>query len=598
MKLGRLHKCTALSTTFVQISSHTLNDKHGYLPGASHYWLRVSLSFKSFSSIHFCEHNSFIQHTMAAPTASVPPRALVPRVLIVAGSDSGGGAGIQADIKTCAAIGAFATTAVTALTAQDTKGVHGVHTVPAQFIGQQLDVVLSDIGVHVIKTGMLPNREAIAEVAAALEELSQTGSRSSTSDGANSSSRAVKNATDIDASLPPCPLLVVDPVMVSASGHALIDSDAVGALTSQLLPRAALVTPNLPEAKALLGGWAVNTVEEMRSAAKEIGSRFGCGAVLLKGGHLEDEKSAVVTDVYYESHSGRLLEFSSPRIPTRNSHGTGCTLASAISSHLARLMVENSRSSSSPCASLGVPSLLLTAVTRARGWLQQLLAASVPVTLGHGAHGPMNHSFAVDDYTGPSSPSSSSSSAAAALAANSSATSNDSSSSSSGSGLSISAPRPAAGSKRSAAVEAAGSEPAPESPVYSYFGSLSGPPASSKRPRVDDGGPSVSDAAANPSFDLRLYAVTDPRMNAKHGRSLVQAVSAAIDGGATIVQLREKNSETGEFVKAATDVMAYVSSLRASGDLRGGVRIIINDRVDVCLAAGEADHCVLVLALC
>ena len=256
-------------------------------------------------------------------------RANVPRVLIIAGSDSGGGAGIQADIKTCSALGAFATTAVTALTAQDTTGVHGVQPVPAPFVTHQIDVVCRDIGVHVIKTGMLPNSQVIDAIASGIESMSSGYA------GAGSP-QPLRNATDIDATLPAIPLLVLDPVMVSASGHSLIDPSAVAALKTALLPKAAIVTPNLPEASALLDGRVITDVAGMRAAAADIATTFGPRAVLLKGGHLENERSVLVTDVLYDAVTGEFTEFSSPRIPTRNSHGTGCTLASAIAAFLAR----------------------------------------------------------------------------------------------------------------------------------------------------------------------------------------------------------------------------------------------------------------------
>jgi hydroxymethylpyrimidine kinase / phosphomethylpyrimidine kinase / thiamine-phosphate diphosphorylase len=447
------------------------------------------------------------------------PRARVPRVLIVAGSDSGGGAGVQADIKTCAAVGAFATTALTALTAQDTTGVHGVHGVPPAFVADQMRAVLGDIGVHVVKTGMLANNGVIEAVEGALRALETAGDSAATQ----------QQPTDADASLPTLPLLVVDPVMVSASGHALLDAGAVAALGSRLLPRALLVTPNLPEASALLGGAPVETPDQMRAAAREICARYRCRAVLLKGGHLGGERSDRVTDILFDSATGEWAEASSPRIPTRNSHGTGCTLASAIAAFLARGLVEATAPPPSPVVVAGVKrgtdcapvaarqqqrsindytllapetgALLRVAVAQARAFLQALLAASVPVSLGRGGHGPMNHSFAVDDYVG--------------------------------------------------------------------------------------GGSSGSKAAPLP-LDLRLYAVTDPRMNAAHGRSLVDAVAAAIAGGATVVQLREKGADTGEFVAAATSVMAAVKRLRSEGAPGGRVAVIINDRLDVCQAA-DAD---------
>jgi hydroxymethylpyrimidine/phosphomethylpyrimidine kinase len=208
---------------------------------------------------------------------------MIARVLIVAGSDSGGGAGIQADIKTVTALGGFATTAVTALTAQNTLGVFGVVGVAPDFIQQQMRLVLEDIGADAIKTGMLHSAAVIDAVCEVLE-----------------------------ARAPRVPV-VVDPVMVAQSGDSLLVPDAVTALTRRLVPQATVLTPNLPEAaRALL--------------------ELGPEAVLLKGGHLED--GATVSDVL-ATHAG-VERFESERVATRHNHGTGCTLASAIATGLAQ----------------------------------------------------------------------------------------------------------------------------------------------------------------------------------------------------------------------------------------------------------------------
>ena len=227
-----------------------------------------------------------------------PPPA-VARVLAIAGSDSGGGAGIQADIKTIAALGGYAMTAITALTAQNTQGVFGVHPVPPAFIRQQLQLVLEDIGADALKTGMLHSAEVIAAVAETIAELA-----------------------------PSCPL-VVDPVMVAKGGHCLLREDAVEALRAQLLPRAAVVTPNLPEAEAL-AGLAIGSPEEMEEAGRRI-CALGAQAVLMKGGHLEGEE--VIDILIIPGHARRFVH---PRIHTRSTHGTGCTLASAIATGLAQ----------------------------------------------------------------------------------------------------------------------------------------------------------------------------------------------------------------------------------------------------------------------
>lgn len=223
------------------------------------------------------------------------------RVLVIAGSDSGGGAGIQADIKTITALGAFAATAITALTAQNTLGVHGVLPVPPDFIRQQIEVVLSDIGADVIKIGMLGDVATIGTVCDALEDF----------------------APDVP--------VVLDPVMVAKGGQALLAAQAVDSLRQRLLPLSAVITPNLPEAEALTG-LTIRTVAEMHAAADAL-LTMGVPAVLLKGGHLESE---TVTDLL--ATGAGIEAFSAPRIPTRHTHGTGCTTASAVAAGLAQGM--------------------------------------------------------------------------------------------------------------------------------------------------------------------------------------------------------------------------------------------------------------------
>ncbi len=255
------------------------------------------------------------------------------RVLIVAGSDSGGGAGIQADIKTVTALGGYAATALTALTAQNTQGVFGIHDVPVDFIAQQMTVVLDDIGADCIKTGMLHKVEVIERVAAVIDSHA--------------------------AGVP----LVVDPDMVAKGGAALLRPDAVAALTRELVARATVVTPNLPEAERLTG-MNVTTVDDMCAAAQALRER-GPAAVLLKGGHLEGDE---ITDVLASKDGVQL--FRSTRIDTRHTHGTGCTLASAIATGLAQELS------------------LVEAVSRARDYV--LAAIRAAPGLGHG-HGPLNH---------------------------------------------------------------------------------------------------------------------------------------------------------------------------------------------------------------
>ncbi len=259
------------------------------------------------------------------------------RVLIVAGSDSGGGAGIQADIKAVTAMNAFAATAITALTAQNTEGVHGVVAVEPAFIAQQIEVVLSDIGADALKTGMLHSAEVIGVVAAAL----------------------LKHAPGVP--------LVVDPVMVAKGGHRLLLSEAEAAMRDTLLPMAALITPNLPEAE-VLAGFPVKDEAGMKRAAERLAA-LGAGAVLMKGGHLEGDR---VVDLLF--HEGRFDRFEDARIQSRNTHGTGCTLASAIAAGLAQKMV------------------LRDAVVRARDYVRKAIETAPGFGRGHG---PLNHAVTV-----------------------------------------------------------------------------------------------------------------------------------------------------------------------------------------------------------
>lgn len=260
------------------------------------------------------------------------------RVLVVAGSDSGGGAGIQADIKAVMALGGYAATAITALTAQNTVGVHGVLPVPPHFVRQQIDAVLDDIGADAVKTGMLGSAEVVQAVAAALHRRG--------------------------SSVP----LVVDPVMVAKGGARLLDDPAVAALRRDLLPLAALVTPNVPEAEALTG-LAIADHAAARLAAQAL-LDLGAAAVLLKGGHLH---GAVVQDILATSAGLEVIE--SPRVDTRHTHGTGCTLASAVAAGLAQGMT------------------LSDAARRGAAYVHAAILAAP----GFGAgHGPLGHGVTVD----------------------------------------------------------------------------------------------------------------------------------------------------------------------------------------------------------
>lgn len=218
--------------------------------------------------------------------------------LTIAGSDSGGGAGIQADLKTFAAQGVYGTSAITAVTAQNTVGVSAVHIVPAELVTAQIEAVASDIGCYAVKTGMLATSATVEAVAAAIEALD-------------------------------LPNLVVDPVMFAKSGDRLLDDQAVHTLRSALLRLARVVTPNIPEAE-VLSGMKIRTVNDMRDAAERIGT-LKPAAVVLKGGHLQ---GPTVVDLLYQR--GRIIEFKGPRIQSRSTHGTGCTFAAAITAWLAK----------------------------------------------------------------------------------------------------------------------------------------------------------------------------------------------------------------------------------------------------------------------
>jgi hydroxymethylpyrimidine/phosphomethylpyrimidine kinase len=259
------------------------------------------------------------------------------RVLIAAGSDSGGGAGIQADIKTVTALGGYAATAITALTAQNTRGVFGVVPVASAFIRQQLEVVLDDIGADCVKTGMLHDSEVIEAVAGTLA-----------------------------AKAPKVPL-VVDPVMIAKGGESLLQAAAIATLKARLLPRATVLTPNLPEAEALTG-LAIADREAMRRAG-EVLRAMGAEAVLVKGGHLPGRR---LVDVLVAADGVHVFE--GERIETRHTHGTGCTLASAIATGLA-------------------PGLALReAVGRARAYVLEAIRTAPGIG---GGHGPINHAHTV-----------------------------------------------------------------------------------------------------------------------------------------------------------------------------------------------------------
>lgn len=267
---------------------------------------------------------------------AVPAQATgVPRVLVIAGSDSGGGAGIQADIKTITMLGGYAATAITAVTVQNTLGVQAVHAVPADIVAAQIRAVLDDIGADAIKIGMLGDAVTIAAVADALA----------------------------DATAP----IVLDPVMVAKGGATLLADDAVDVLMARLVPRAALVTPNVPELAKLARTEILDEADMLLAAQELLGA--GPGAVLAKGGHLGGER---VVDWLVSHHEQQ--RFEAPRVGGRHTHGTGCTLSSAIAAGLAA----------------GLP--LSAAVERARSFLLGALMAAPRLGAGHG---PLGHNFSL-----------------------------------------------------------------------------------------------------------------------------------------------------------------------------------------------------------
>ncbi|KAL8117118.1 hypothetical protein AgCh_015139 [Apium graveolens] len=374
--------------------------------------------------------------TSVSSVTSESSKQRIPHVLSVAGSDSGAGAGIQADLKTCAARGVYCSTVITAVTAQNTVGVQGVNIVPERFVSEQLKSVLSDMHVTVVKTGMLPTVGIVKVLYDILKQF-------------------------------PVQALVVDPVMVSTSGDVLAGPSILDIFREQLLPMADIVTPNLKEASALLGGIKLQTVLDMRAAAKSI-HEMGPRNVLVKGGDLPAASDAI--DIFFDGVE--FCELRSVRIQTQNSHGTGCSLASCIAAELAK------------------GSQMLPAVRVAKHYVETALDYSKDIHIGNGLQGPFDHLCKL---------------------------------------------------KRN---------------------------QSSRRLQRFD------------PDDLLLYAVTDSKMNNKWGRSITDAVKAAIEGGATIIQLREKDTETSNFVEEAKKCLEVCRS--------HGVRMLINDRIDIALAC-DAD---------
>lgn len=259
-----------------------------------------------------------------------------PCILSIAGSDCSGGAGIQADLKAISALGGYAATAITAITIQNTQGVSGIHAVPPAFVRGQIEAVMDDLHPDALKIGTINDTEIVQVIAECLRRYQPR-------------------------------FVVFDPVMVSTSGHQLIEDEAIEAITQELMPLATLITPNLSEA-AVLTGHPILTIEDMEKAAKEL-LRYGSEAVLLKGGHLEGNLMCDVLQIAQENTPRR---FASEKIDSRNTHGTGCTLSSAIATLLAQ----------------GYP--LAEAVCRAKAYVSEGIRAGKDVHVGEG-HGPLNH---------------------------------------------------------------------------------------------------------------------------------------------------------------------------------------------------------------
>jgi hydroxymethylpyrimidine/phosphomethylpyrimidine kinase len=285
------------------------------------------------------EHKSQQQAATARPEGT----RMQGRVMVVAGSDSGGGAGIQADIKTITALGGYAMTAVTALTAQNTEGVNGIVETPAGFIGKQMRLVLKDIGADVIKIGMVPNVEAIEAVHYTYREFA------------------------------PDALIVLDPVMMAKGGHPLIDRDAIHMVRQHFLLQCHIATPNIPEAEVLTG-MDIHDLDDMKHAA-EVMITLGCQRTLIKGGHFKDGESAMVYDVLFDENG--IEVFEDTRIDTPHTHGTGCTLASGIAVSMAQGMT------------------LRDSIIRARAYVRQAILTAPGFGKGHG---PLNHAHTVAPF--------------------------------------------------------------------------------------------------------------------------------------------------------------------------------------------------------
>lgn len=265
----------------------------------------------------------------------------IPIALTIAGSDSGGGAGIQADLKSFAACGVYGASVITALTAQSTKGVTGIHDVPADFVTEQIDAVFVDLNVSAVKIGMVSRPDIITAIVSGLQKWKAKH-------------------------------VVVDPVMIATSGDRLLSSDAINQVRTVLIPIANIITPNLPEAAALLDASIAKTDAEIDAQGAQL-LALGCPAVLIKGGHCEGPESV---DHLYRARAS-VLRLAAPRIATKNTHGTGCSLSSAIAAGLAKRQP------------------LEQAVREAKAYVSAAIAAADRLKVGHG-HGPIHHFHALD----------------------------------------------------------------------------------------------------------------------------------------------------------------------------------------------------------
>ena len=305
-----------------------------------------------------------------------------PRVLTIAGSDSGGGAGIQADIKAISATGSYAASAITAVTVQNTLGVLGVHPVPPECIAAQIGCVLSDIGADAIKIGMLHSaavvlcvRDTLVRAAGERLAAAPAAAGAAATWAAATATPAAAGAENAGAAA--CngvANIVLDPVMVSTSGHRLIEESAIEVLCSELIPMARVITPNIPEAE-ILAGVSVSSQADLKPLARKLsliasaGGTRGRVSVLMKAGHLTNGE---LTDVFYNAEADTFLELPSPRISTPNTHGTGCTLSSAFASYLAQ--------------GYGLDD----AARAAKEYITRAIESGALYSIGHG-HGPVNH---------------------------------------------------------------------------------------------------------------------------------------------------------------------------------------------------------------